>query len=113
MIYQITALLSLFIFYSVYIGKMLLQKRKGIQTDQIAKGEKNGRLYLVEITMKFATYGTVVAEIISILLNTGKMPSIIRTAGVIFAFSGVAIFAISVWTMRDSWRAGIPTKDKK
>ncbi len=31
----------LIFFYAVYIGKMFLQKRKGIQTDQIAKGGKS------------------------------------------------------------------------
>ena len=33
---KFTELLILAVFYTVYIGKMLLQKRKGIRTDQIA-----------------------------------------------------------------------------
>lgn len=35
---RVAGICILFFFYAVYIGKMLLQKHQGIQTDQIAKG---------------------------------------------------------------------------
>ena len=41
MIFQLTALILLGIFYGCYFGKMIAQKRKGIQTDQIGKGQKD------------------------------------------------------------------------
>lgn len=37
---KITGIVILLIFYSIYMGKLLLQKKKGIQTDQIAKGRQ-------------------------------------------------------------------------
>ena len=35
-----------------------------------------------------------------------------RVVGGSLAFIGDIIFAVAVWTMRDSWRAGIPQEDK-
>ena len=41
---KIIGLLILTVFYAVYISKMVLQKRKGIQTDQIAKGKQKTKV---------------------------------------------------------------------
>ena len=99
-------------FYAIYIGKAIIQKGKDIQTDQIAKGNKHGSLFIVELTMKLATYSIVVVELISICLNTTAFSLPVRIAGAISGVVGVVIFGIAVYTMRDSWRAGIPEKDK-
>jgi Putative protein-S-isoprenylcysteine methyltransferase len=99
-------------FYAIYIGKAIIQKGKGIQTDQIAKGNKSGSLLRIELTMKLATYSIVVVELISICLNITTFTSLIRIAGAISGIAGVVIFGIAVYTMRDNWRAGIPEKDK-
>ncbi len=110
--YQILSFLTMLVFYSIYIGKMLAQRKKGIQTDYIAKGKGKSSLMTVEIIMKFATYSIVVVEIASIALNLYLLSPIIRTLGILIGFAGVTIFGISVYTMRDSWRAGIPNNDK-
>ena len=55
MIYQVTALVILAVFYGCYFLKMLMQQRKGIRTDQIGQGKVG--------FVKFV-------EVISILLNT-------------------------------------------
>ena len=39
MLFQVTAIILLLVFYGCYFGKMFLQKRQGIQTDQIGKGK--------------------------------------------------------------------------
>ena len=50
---KIIGIVILLIFYSIYLGKMALQKRKGIQTDQIAKGKKkDGVFAMAVLTMK-------------------------------------------------------------
>ena len=112
MIYQIIAFLVLIAFYAIYIGKMLIQKKKGIRTDQIARGRKKGKLFYIELIMKIATYSIVLVEIISICLNSGNSLMGMKIIGSVFAILGVIIFGISVWTMRDSWRAGIAIEDK-
>ncbi len=45
---QIAALAILAAFYGVYLGKMPAQRRRGIRTDQMARGNKRGRLFWTE-----------------------------------------------------------------
>ncbi len=112
MVWQIVAFSILLVFYTIYIGKMISQKKKGIQTDQIARGKKKGKLFRVELLMKIATYSVVAVEVISIILNITALPKAVRIVGVILGVAGDIVFAIAVWTMRDSWRAGIAENDK-
>jgi len=111
-IFQILAIFILIGFYSIYIGKMILQKRIGIQTDQIAKGKKSKELFLTEIIMKIATYSIVLVEIISIYKSTTFDFTLLRIIGAIIGIAGVLLFGIAVSTMKDSWRSGIPESDK-
>ncbi len=39
MIFKIFALLIMILFYSIYFGKMIIQKRQGIKTRQLGKGK--------------------------------------------------------------------------
>ncbi|MEM1486174.1 isoprenylcysteine carboxylmethyltransferase family protein [Oscillospiraceae bacterium PP1C4] len=112
MLFQITGIAIMAAFYSIYIGKMISQKRKGIETDQIAKGKKDKSVFAVEAILKVATYSIVIIEMISIGLNTSRLPNLLRIVGTCLGMLGVAVFGLSVWTMKDSWRAGIPEKDK-
>lgn len=112
MFYQIAAFLSLALFYGVYIGKMVAQRRKGIQTDQMARGKKPRKVFATELVMKIATYSVVAVEAASIFLAPLSGWAGLRALGLILAFAGVAVFALAVWTMRDSWRAGIPETDQ-
>jgi len=111
-IFKIVAISLLSIFYIVYIGKMIGQKRRGIQTDQIAKGKKPKKVFMIEILMKFATYLVVLIEVISILAKWSWLPTPAKFIGIFFAVTGDIIFAMAVFTMKDSWRAGIPESDK-
>lgn len=109
--FQISAVIILLVFYECYFGKMFMQKQKGIQTDQIGKG-KTGFVKMIELTMKVATLLVPVMEVISISLNISNLPLIVRYVGIIIAILGDIVFVISVWTMKDSWRAGVSPTDK-
>lgn len=111
MLFQIIAIVLLVLFYGCYFGKMLLQRRKGIQTDQIGKG-KTGRTLLIERVMKVATIAVPIGEAASILLNITCLPDWLRWAGLGIALLGTGVFICSVVTMRDSWRAGVSATDK-
>lgn len=111
MMFQIIAILILAVFYGCYFIKMISQRKKGIQTDQIGKG-KVGFVKFIEITMKITTIIVPIAEIISIILNTSVLPVLARIVGICIAVTGVAVFITSVVTMRDSWRAGVSKTDK-
>ena len=112
MIWQMGATLVLLAFYSIYLGKMLIQKKKGIQTDQMARGKKKDRLYYTELVLKVITYSIVAVEVVSIVGNISLLNSVWRSLGLCISVFGVIVFGIAVWTMRDSWRAGIPANDK-
>lgn len=110
--FQMAGIAALIFFYGIYFGKMLRQKAKGIKTDQIAKGDKKGRLFWTEFFMKIATFLVVVAESVSVMGNWSCLPKELRWGGMVLAFIGILIFGLSVYTMQDSWRAGIPEEDK-
>lgn len=111
MIFRVLGIVILLMFYGCYFGKMISQRKKGIETDQIGKG-KTGRVKFIELTMKLATYLVPIAEVVSIALNTSSFPQGVRIAGVLIGFAGVFVFILSVVTMRDSWRAGVSEKDR-
>ena len=109
--FQISAVIILLVFYGCYFGKMFMQKKKGIQTDQIGKG-KTGFVKMIELTMKVATLLVPLVEIISIAVNVSNLSIIARYLGIVTAVLGDIVFVIYVWTMKDSWRAGVSPTDK-
>ncbi len=111
MLFQAGAVIILLLFYGCYFGKMFLQKKKGIQTDQIGKG-KTGRVKAIELTMKVATILVPLTEVLSIYINYSMSSGVLRYAGVVIAMAGDIVFIISVLTMKDSWRAGVSETDK-
>ena len=52
--YPLLALIVLAAFYGIYFGKMLAQRRRGIQTRQIGRRKEKG-VYRVEMLMSVAT----------------------------------------------------------
>lgn len=111
MLFQILTVIVLILFYGCYLYKMVMQRKAGIQTDQMGKG-KVGLAKWIEVIMKIATYLVVAAEVVSIILNTGIFPIWLRTIGLILAVVGVLFFTITVYTMKDSWRAGVSHTDE-
>lgn len=109
---KILGILLLLAFYSIYLGKMLLQRRRGIQTDQIAKSGRKDRVYYIELVMKLATYSVVAAEVLSIFAAPPRLPFGVRLFGAALALAGDLIFGTAVVTMRDSWRAGLARGDR-
>ena len=105
--YPILSLIVLMAFYAVYLGKLLMQRRQGIRTDQIGRGDKPKRVLRVERIMKLATCLIIPAELFCILRPGAPLPEPLRMLGLALGAVGDAVFALSVFTMRDSWRAGI------
>lgn len=110
--HQTTALVILALFYTAYFTKMILQAKKGVKTDQMAKGSKPRKLLIIERLLKMATFSIIPVEAVSIILDWRTRKSSPVWIGIAIAFLGVMIFVIAMVTMRDSWRAGIPEKDK-
>ena len=104
---KILGMIILLVFYSIYFGKMWIQKRKGIQTNQIAKRENKDQQYYIELTMKVVTWGVVFVEVISIFSVNPNVSQIMNFTGIILGILGNIIFACAITTMKDSWRAGL------
>lgn len=109
---KILGIVILIIFYSIYLGKMILQKKKGIQTDQIAKNKQKNKVFYIELLLKIATYTVVIIEIISIFAVQSQLPQVFIISGAVLGIIGDIIFAAAVFTMKDSWRAGIAENDE-
>lgn len=109
--YPLLALLVLAIFYGIYFVKAFLQKRHGIQTRQIGH-RKETSIHTVEIFMSIATLGAPAAQILSVIFGWSHLPVHARFTGFCIGMIGNAVFLSSILCMKDSWRAGIPDRDK-
>lgn len=109
--YSLSALLVLAGFYGIYFTKMLVQKRRAIRTRQIGR-RKEKTLHTVETLMGIATLAAPVAQLLSIAFGWSLLPANARFTGFCIGILGDVIFLLSVLCMKDSWRAGIPDKDK-
>lgn len=109
--FQFIAIMTFIVFYGCYFVKMIHQKKKGIQTDQIGKG-KVGFVKFVEVTMKVAAILVFAAGFVSICIGTSGDVAIFRWMGATLSVMGTVVFIAAVRTMRDSWRAGVPEVDK-
>lgn len=107
----VLALIVLAVFYGIYFGKMLAQKRHGIRTHQIGR-RKEKEVHTVETLMSVATLGAPMAQLMSIAFGWNHLPANARFTGFLIGMLGDGIFLLSVLCMKDSWRAGIPDKDK-
>lgn len=109
--FRIMAIVILLAFYGCYFTKMILQRKKGIRTNQMGKG-KTGVVKRIEITMKIASLLVPAAELVSIVMNTSRLPLWARIAGAFVGSCGVFVFILAVVTMRDSWRAGVSETER-
>lgn len=109
--YRLLALFVLAVFYGFYLVKQWRQKRRGIQTMQIGRG-KDTQTHTVETLMGIATVGIIPAQLLSITFGWSHLPANARFTGFCVGMVGDLIFLISVLCMKDSWRAGIPDRDR-
>ena len=109
--YTTLTLLVLAVFYGIYFAKVLAQKQRGIQTRQIGR-RKEKSIHTVEVLMSIATLAAPIAQLLSIAFGWSHLPAGARFSGFCIGILGDAIFLLSVLCMKDSWRAGIPDKDK-
>jgi len=88
MLINIITLSLMAAFYICYFAKMINQRKKGIDTDQLGKG-KEGFIKFIEITLKITTYLLPVIQIISIILYKGTYHVSLRIVPEPFTHSGL------------------------
>lgn len=112
-IIQSIGIIILGIFYLAYFGKMLGQRKRGIQTNQLGVGEKAKRTRYIEGILRIITTLIVIVIIVSTYLNTSFTRNMgVRYLGILLIGIGTVVFITAMLTMRDSWRAGIPQGEK-
>lgn len=109
--YALLAIIVLAVFYGIYFAKMLAQGRRGIRTHQIGS-RKEKSIHTVEVLMGIATLCAPAAQLLSVVFGWSCLPANARFTGFLIAMVGNVVFLLSVLCMKDSWRAGIPEKDK-
>ena len=120
--HQYIAFLFTSIFYGTYLIKGLSLKRKGIDANQMAKGEKPRKTFLIELFLASLTYILGISQFVACLIALYneefsskffiESNEVLLFSGVFFSAVGDIFFIISVIVMSESWRAGIPEKDK-
>jgi protein-S-isoprenylcysteine O-methyltransferase Ste14 len=111
--YQISMIIVMVFFYFAYFMKMYLQRKQGIVTNQLGKGNKKEETKKIEKLLSISTIVIVPIELMSIFLNTRVFRSnTVAIIGILIAVLGVIAFITAILTMKDSWRAGIPDDEK-
>jgi len=101
-------ILVMVVFYAAYFTKALLQKKQGVNTMILGKGDKPVRQIRIERSLQITTFMIPIVELASIWWDVMAMPSVVKWIGIAISAIGVACFIAGMTTMRDSWRAGIP-----
>lgn len=109
-IIQIAFILLMAIFYTVYFTKQILQKKEGVSTLTLGKGDKPQRVIKIETWLKILSFTLPVVEVLSIFWNLMELPVWFQCIGIVVAAIGVLFFCMAILTMKGSWRAGIPEK---
>lgn len=117
MIYRIIALAIMAIFYGIYFLKMILQRRKGIKTNQLGQQDVPKKVQIIQLLLRSFSAGIVLAELISIILGNAMLGYtgrgiLLKVFGTYVGVIGDIVFFLAVYTMRDSWRAGLATDDE-
>lgn len=115
-IFKLYGVLIILLFYGSYFTKLLLQRRQGISTDRLGRGDKPKRTAFIESFLKAATYGMAAAQIISLALPGQEYLLFhrepVRYAGLAISLAGILIFITAMSTMKNSWRAGVDTSQQ-
>lgn len=107
---QVAILLIMAMFYSAYFWKQLQQRREGVKTLILGKGDKPQRVKTVEQWLKLLSFTLPLVEVLSLFWNLMELPAWFQWIGVGVAALGVVFFCAGMLTMKGSWRAGIPAK---
>lgn len=108
MIYQITAILIVLIFYTFYFAKIMIQKKQSIKTNQMGMGNKSKKVLWIERIMSVATILCCVVSVVSIFAVNSFLAVEFRMIGIVLGIFAIIFFAAATISMKTSWRVGIP-----
>ena len=111
-IFQIVAFALMAVFYGVYLIKQVSQRRRGIRTNQMGRGDKPSGTLAVERMLSVFSVLIIGVELWSVWSGYSFLPVWCGWLGLALTALGVVFFTAAVLQMRDSWRAGIASGEK-
>lgn len=103
-------------FYGAYLWKLLSQRRQGITSNVMIRGQKSRRAYRIGIMLVLTTYLTCAVQFLSCFwsghMGPVPVPEALRICGLVLMAAGTAVFIAAFRTLKDSWRAGIDEGQK-
>lgn len=110
---EITAFIILSLFYASFFIKMLLLKRRGINSNLLGKGRKPAKALSVEKSLKTVTFIGAPVQLASVFLSM-KIWSLwarpaLQVSGLILAALGTGFFISAMAAMKSNWRSGCET----
>ncbi len=89
------------------MSQLLVRGGQPLHGEVTIQGAKNSVLPILAATLLAPA-----SQLLSLVLGWSCFPANARFTGFLLGLLGDGIFLTSVLTMRDSWRAGIPDRDK-
>ena len=105
------ALGLLCVFYGAYLLKMAAQRRRGIASNVLIRGQKSRRAYWTGLALMTVNYCACAAQFLSCFwrgrLGPLAVPVPLTLLGLTLMAAGDGLFIAAILTMKDSWRAGV------
>ena len=110
------ALGLLCVFYGAYLLKMADQRRQGITTNVMVRGQKSRRAHWVGGALMAVNYCACAVQFLSCFRREHlwplAVPAPLAGLGLILMAAGTGLFIAAFLTMKSSWRAGIDESQK-
>lgn len=100
----IVALIIWAAFYVSFFAKMLLMKKRGINSNLLGRGQKPEKARRVEVMLKAVTFTGAPIQLFSIFFVSAPFSR--PLPGLILSAAGTAFFIWAMLAMRDNWRSG-------
>lgn len=108
MIYKISSIICIIVFYSIYMYKLISLNNKNIKTNQAGKGNKENKVIIIEKLMSLANIIQIIAMCFSILYVRNNEKIYVCIIGIGLGIVATIIFSLATITMKNNWRVGIP-----
>ncbi|MBZ9570976.1 isoprenylcysteine carboxylmethyltransferase family protein [Methanobrevibacter sp. TMH8] len=115
---NILVIVSLLIFYTLFIGRTLLLSNTGIKVIVLGKDSNKLTSLLEKLTFPFLILWTILILLISlnvqipIIFDTILKNSYLEYIGIILCYIGLVIFLIALISFGNSWRVGIDSDNQ-
>lgn len=106
--FRIISIVLMAVFYGIYLYKLISLNKQNIKTNQAGIGDKSKKVIITEKIMSLSNVLVIIAQVLSVILVDSGLPDFARYGGAVIGVISVVFFAMATYTMKNSWRVGIP-----